>query len=200
MARNRDMKGQKKNMNASDDMFAELLGNANPIDEEKQESNNKELQKNNLESIPESTLSSVLDNSTEKFNDEDNQIEEIIEKIVSKESSTQSPSVVNKGGKLKIGSRSKGKKSKKPNFSALNENGLYDLQKKNKDTEVYLELVKKTFSIRPDVEEILKAALTNERGGVIKGLQATFINNAIIFELIRIGVLDEASLSEIEDY
>lgn len=189
MARNRDMKGKKKNMNASDDMFAELFSKASPVNEEKQENHIKSSNEKTLENVYESIPSIGSE-------DESNYIEDIIEKV----SNTASPSVVNKGGKLKIGTKIKGKTPKKSSFSTLNENGLYDLQKKNKDTEAYLELVKKTFSIRPDIEEILKAALTNERGGVIKGLQATFINNAIIFELIRIGVLDESSLSEIEDY
>lgn len=177
MARNRDMHGDKKKseMEASNEMFDDLFKEA-----EKKENEPEEL----------------VEESTPKETQESN-LESVLETLPKKDTDPK-PSIVNKGGKLKIGVKSS--KPKKINYTKLNGQGLYELQKRSKDNSDQLKLQRKTFNIRPDILAIIMEVLTKEDGSAIKGLQAKFINNALINELVEIGVLDPSSLDQIEEY
>lgn len=108
------------------------------------------------------------------------------------------PNVIAKGGKLRIGSTVK--TIKKSDFTKLNENGLYDLQKRTPENAREFNLVTKTLNLRPDLLAILTAVSSDEAGNNIKNIQSAIVNNGIIRELIAIGVLDEDSLTEFRDY
>lgn len=225
MGRGRDMDGkletkktkQKKNMAASDQLFDELLSDAIPIDEEL---TNNENGQNTDDSEKDESITEAdneLNNSTEVSlpssaedgqgeSEDQNLPQEVIDVMETLPKSDNAPNlqqtfVVSKGGKLKIGKARKGKKTKKTDFLALNENGKYQLQTLTKENAKYLKSNnKKTFSLRPDIYAIVTEVLSDEKGATIYGLPKAFINNALIMELYRIGALDKSSLSEIEEY
>lgn len=125
---------------------------------------------------------------------------ETVEDDDSKSSDT-SPSMVDKpkvkvkGGKLKIAPTKKVVKLSRESFTKLNHNRKYNLQKKNEENSKQLATETKTFSVRPDLLDILTDVVDGQYG-----MNTKIVQNALINELVRIGVLDEDSLSEMLDY
>lgn len=170
-----DGKQKENNRTFLDDYFDE-------INQPKEDSD--ESSKTTGESIKQPTTKPVgLDEASD-----------IIKKLPKKQN-TPSIQPKIKGGKLKITPTVEEVKLTKADFIKLNENGLYNLQKKTRANSSQLATKLKSVSMRPDLLEIFKTVSEGEYG-----LQTKLINNALIYEFIRIGILDESSLTEILDY
>lgn len=122
-------------------------------------------------------------------------VEEKVEETSENPTTTEKPTVKVKGGKLKIATSKKVVKLNRDSFTKLNSNKKYNLQKKNNENAQQLATETKTFSVRPDLLDILTDVVDGQYG-----MNTKIVQNALINELVRIGVLDEDSLSEMLDY
>lgn len=106
------------------------------------------------------------------------------------------PTPTIRNGKIMITSD----KPKKMSFTDRNRNGKYNLVKKSWENKKQLQVVSKSVRIRPDLKAILEAATKSDGDSYIYGLQGTIFQNALIKELVYLGVLDKDSYSELIDY
>lgn len=190
MARERKgLSGSKKVIpEVLEDYFGELEINKT---EEKVDKEVKETQKEELEIIDDALSAKdtppVLTEETSS----------LIDKLAKENNdmAVSTPSIKVKGGKLTITSSVKPVKFTKADFLALSKDNKYNLQKKNEDNAKQLSTNTKTVSIRPDL-----LAIFNEIANGQYGLQTKLINNALIKELISLGILEKDSESEITPY
>ena len=201
MARKREGlsgKKQKKNTSNLDDYFEELIEGAN--DEVVNENLFPPSNNEPIEEIKENEEKVDLSNLEEKIDNLD-KLETTKEEVVTPTNVTEEhqvpekPSVKVKGGKLKIATTKKVVKLSRESFTKLNENRKYNLQKKNNENSQQLATETKTFSVRPDLLDILADVVDGQYG-----MNTKIVQNALINELVRIGVLDSDSLSEMLDY
>ncbi|UDM72756.1 hypothetical protein [Vagococcus fluvialis] len=201
MARKREGlsgKKQKKNTSNLDDYFEELIEGAN--DEVVNENLSPPSNNEPIEEIKENEEKVDLSNLEEKIDNLD-KLETTKEEVVTPTNVTEEhqvpekPSVKVKGGKLKIATTKKVVKLSRESFTKLNENKKYNLQKKNNENSQQLATETKTFSVRPDLLDILADVVDGQYG-----MNTKIVQNALINELVRIGVLDSDSLSEMLDY
>lgn len=138
--------------------------------------------------------------SLEPKDDKETELEDKINNLPKiKETNTENEIVESplvKNGRLMVSPS----KPKQTPFATLNKNGKYNLVKKNWETKKQLKVVTKTFSLRPDLRDILLAATRDEKNSSVYGLQGAVVQNALIRELVRLQILEEDSLTELIEF
>lgn len=98
----------------------------------------------------------------------------------------------------KVASRQKSARRSK-NGLLLNEDDTYKLGKSTLYNRILT--VSKSLSVREDVLDILEVITRNEQGKVIKGYKSDIVTNAIMKELVILGVLNEEEVKrELKPY
>ncbi|MBO1087126.1 hypothetical protein [Enterococcus mundtii] len=182
-----------------DDYFDELIVSSGDKDEQAEETTSSSVEAIakpiNIEDLPKIETKETTVDSENVGSSNDQSTADVSQEEQHAHIPIPTPTVKVKGGKPRIVTTKKEAKLSRADFTKLNENNKYNLQKKTEENAKQLATVTRTLSIRPDLLDIFKDIVDNQYG-----LSTKIVNNALIKELVDIGILDEDSYSELIEY